>query len=314
MPTRAKFLFAADLGDPISSICLSNVGCMAGTMLGKVWLYSFDTKQHEQLTAFSDEGIRALYIDEENCCATIGGEGCRGWKRLPPHAAISAVNFRSLDKKNTQHVKHVLQRGPWACVLFPTLSTMVNVTKQEHHHCQFKLFDYGSSQELAPCDFDGQSIVVIDRTLSGANPIFRFVNLSAERQEPGSQVDIESLPHGASVTLAKLWGPDSLAYVAGGSLVHMYDYRRRMTTHTLSGHAAEIIAMDASDPKLIATMSSDAQVFLWNGVTGKPVQTFHVPEASFFLGFPYCLSMHGPRLLISCDEGAILIEFDGEKE
>ena len=40
-------------------------------------------------------------------------------------------------------------------------------------------------------------------------PIFRFVNLAAERQEPGSQVDIESLPHGASVTLAKLWGPDT---------------------------------------------------------------------------------------------------------
>jgi len=57
-------------------------------------------------------------------------------------------------------------------------------------------------------------------------------------------------------------------------------------------------------------MSSDAQVFLWNGVTGKPVQTFHVPEASFFLGFPYCLAMHEQRLLISCDEGAILIEFD----
>lgn len=306
---RAKFLFAADLGDPISSIYLSDVGCMAGTMLGKVWLYSFDAKQAEELAAFSDEGIRAVYLDEESSCATIGGEGCRGWKRASPHTVMSSVNFRSLDKKNAQNVKHVLQRGPWACVIFPTSSTMVHVTKQEHHHCQFKLFDYGSSQELAPCDFDGQSIVVIDRSLIGSRPIFRFVRLK-EGSEPGSQIDVEDLPHGGSTTLAKLWGPDHLAYVIGGSSVYLYDYRRKTPGHRLVGHRAEIVAMDASSSKVIATLSSDAQIFLWNGATGEPLQSFHVPEASFFLGYPYSLSMYGEKLLVSCDEGAILIELD----
>merc|ERR1719329_2140910 len=187
-------------------------------MMGRVWLCSFDTNELTELTAFSDEAIRALYLDEDNSCATVGGEGCRGWKRAAPHSVIATVNFRSLDKKNTQTVKHVLQRGPWACVIFPTTSTMVHVTKQEHHVCKFKLFDYGSSQELAPCDFDGRNIVVIDRSLIG--PFFRIVNL--EQGDSKSQVDIDDLPHRTSVTLAKLWGPDHLAYVAGGSSVYLH--------------------------------------------------------------------------------------------
>jgi WD40 repeat protein len=304
MPLRAKFLFATELGDPISAIYLCNVGCMAGTAMGRVWLYSFDTKQAEELTAFSDEGIRALYLDEENSCATVGGEGCRGWKRAPPHNTISTVNFRSLDKKNTQMVKHVLQHGPWACVIFSTSSTMVHVTKQEHHLCQFKLFEYGSSQELATCDFDGQTIVVIDRSLVGA--IFRFINL--EQDKASSQVDIDDLPHGNNVTHAKLWGSDHLAYVAGGSSVYVYDYKRKKPVNTLTGHRAEIIAIDASD--CIATLSCDAEIIIWNPTSGAALQTFHVPEASFFLGFPYYLSLHGQRILVSADEGVILIEFD----
>lgn len=306
MPLRAKFLFAADLGDPISSISVSDVGCMAGTMLGKVWLYSFDTKQAIELTTFSDEGIRGLHLDDECACATVGGEGCRSWKRSPPHEAISSVNFRSLDKKNTQAVKHVLQHGPWVCVLFPTSSTMVHVTKQDHHHCQFKLFDYGSSMEVAPLDFDGKSIVVVDRTLG--NPVYRFVNL--EQSEPGTHVDVENLPLGKSVTLAKLWGPNCLAYVAGGSQVYLYDFRKKTPMHELAGHKAEIVAMDASGDKIIATLSSDAQVFLWNAASGKPLHSLRVPEASFFLGFPYCLTLEGNRLLISADEGVILMELD----
>lgn len=310
MPLRAKFLFAADLGDPITSVYLTDVGCCAGTILGKVWLYSFDTKQHEELSAFSDEGVRGLYLDNETCCATIGGEGIRGWARAPPHTASGSVNFRSFDKKNTQNVKHVLQFGPWACVIFPTSSIMMNVVTQEHSHCQFKLFDYGSSQELVPCDFDGKTVVVIDRSLNGSSPAFRFVNL--EQTESVSQIDVEDLPHRGSVTFAKLWGPDHLAYVAGGSSVYLYDYRRRAPSHRLTGHTAEIIAMDSSDSKVIATLSSDAQIIRWDGATGKQLQILHVPEASFFLGYPYCLTMHGHKILVTADEGAILLDFEQE--
>jgi len=310
MPVRAKFLFAADLGDPISSICLSDVGCMAGTMLGKVWLYSFDTKLHQELAAFSDEGIRGLYLDKDAGYATVGGEGFRGWKRTAPHDTISPVNFRTLDKKTTQNVKHILQRKEWICVLFPTMSVIVSTVSQEQFQCNFKLFDYGSSQEVAPCDFDGKSIVVVDRTFG--SPVFRFVSL--EQKDPRAQVDVDDLPQGNSMTLAKLWGNDCLAYVAGGCSVYMYDYQKQEPMHRLVGHMSEIIAMDASDPNVIATLSKDAQVFLWNGATGQPLHSFVVPKASFFMGFPAVLAFNGQRLVLSADEGVFLIELDPEDD
>jgi len=317
MPLRCQFLFAVDLGDPISSVYLSDAGCMAGSMKGKVWIYSFDTKQTTTLADFNEDGaIRASYLDAEDCWATVE-EGCRGWKRSAPNNPLSrAVNFRTLDKdkdRQTQNgaplqgaVKHVLQRGPWACVLFTAASAIVNVTKEkDYRHCEFKLFEMGSSQEVAPCDFDGESIVVIDRQLSATNPIFRFIELDAKKQ-----IEVDSMPRAGSVTLAKLWGQDHVAYVCGGSAVYFYDYRRKQTTQTLNGHRAEIIAMDASDAERLVTLSSDAQLVLWQISSGQILQSLHVPEASFFMGFPYCLSLRGSRILISCDEGVILIEFD----
>jgi len=301
---RCRFLFAAELGDPISCIYLSDVGCMAGTMHGKVWLFDFDTKQVEMCTAFSDEGIRGLYCDADVAIATLT-EGCRGWKRPSPLTSMATTSFRSLDKRNTQSVKHVLQRGPWACVLFPISSTVVNVARQEHHHRAFQLFDFGSSAEVVPCDFDGESLVVVDRTQGGSRPVFRLIQL--ERNE---QVGIEHLQHGSHVTLAKLWGSYCLAYVAGGSTVYLYDYQKKQLARKLVGHRAEVIAMDATDPVSIATLSTDGAVKLWTGATGECKATVYIPEASFFLGFPYFLSVQGPRVLISADEGVFLMEFD----
>lgn len=300
---RCRFLFAADIGDPISSIYLGENGCLAGTMLGKVWLYCFESRAVELLTAFSDEGIRALFLDEESCCATCS-EGCRGWRRSN-FAQLQTICFRSLDKKNTQNVKHVLQRGPWACVIFPTSSTMVHVTKQEHHHCGFKLFDYGSSQDVAPCDFDGQNVLVVDRNFNPGIPIFRIIHL-----EKNESIEVENLPHAGSVTIAKVWAADCLVYVAAGSSAYVYDFQKKQMRSRLVGHTAEIVAMDCQNFELIASMSSDATVKVWNGSRGECIQTLFVPEASFFLGYPYMLTMQGQRLMLSCDEGVILWEFD----
>merc|ERR1711933_207368 len=114
---------------------------------------SFDSKQEtECLTPYSDEGgIRACHMEEDGCWATVGSEGCRGWKRIQGRWTDQpgTSNFQNLDKKHTQkqNVKHVLQRGPLACVIFPTVSTTVNVTTQDYQHYEFKFFEMGSQEE-----------------------------------------------------------------------------------------------------------------------------------------------------------------------
>lgn len=275
---------------------------MAGTMLGKVWMFSFDTKQQEMLAAFSDEGIRGLFLDDEYSVATIS-EGCRSWRRFSPNQPTGNLNFRSLDSRNTQSVKHVLQRGPWACVLFPIASTLVNVVTHEHHHCPFRLFDFGSPAEVAPCDFDGESLVIVDRTQSSRSPAYHIIQL-----EHNEHKEVTDLPKAGYVTVLKLWGAESLVYAAGGSTLYVYDYIQKSTKHELHGHRAEVTAIDAQDKALFASLSVDAEVRMWNGHTGECVRTVFVPEASFFQGFPYFLCVRDRNVIISADQGVYLME------
>mmetsp|Transcript_81084 Transcript_81084/g.235199 ORF Transcript_81084/g.235199 Transcript_81084/m.235199 type:complete len:379 (-) Transcript_81084:224-1360(-) len=312
---RRRFLFQCDLGDPISSIHLGPAGsCMAGSVQGRVWLVggsrsssrgaSWDgaaPPRAELLAGFSDEGVRGLFVDEDAVHATFA-ENCKVWTRSKPHIQQTGICFRSLDRKNTQSVKHVLQRGAWACVIFPLSTTLVNVARREHHHRPFKLFDYGSSADVAPCDFDGEQLVLINRTRSDLGPSFHLVHL--ERNE---QKDLMDVPDAMYVSLVKLWGPDCIACVVGKTL-QLYDHRKDELRFMLCGHAAEIIAVDARSEDCIATLSADAIVKLWCGRTGACLRTLHVPGANFFLAYPYCLCMQDQRVLVSSDEGVWLLE------
>lgn len=300
---RSRFLFACELGDPVSSIHLGDAGCMAGSAMGKIWLFHFDSREAEMLAGWSDEGVRGLYMDEDACFATLN-ECCRSWRRQSPHAACPVLSFRTLDKKNTQTVKHVLQRGAWACVLFPISSMVVHLARQEHHHRSFKLFDFGPSTEVAPCDFDGESVVIVDRSTPGAPPVFRLIQL--ERNE---HTELSTLPRAGPVSILKLWGSDCLAYVVGSAL-YLYDHRTKELKHSLLGHRAEIVAVDAQDPLTIASLDAKAVVKLWNGVTGECISTTTIPEATYFLGYPYFLSVRGSRILTSADQGVFLTELD----
>lgn len=308
---RCRFLFACDLGDPVTSVFVNETGCLAGTMQGKVWVYSKDTNRVDVLAAFLDEGVRGLYMDADACYVTCGDE-CRSWRRRSLVEA-STVSFRNLDRKNTQSVKHVLQRGAEACVLFAMSSTVVNVPRREHHHRGFRLVDFGNSAEVAPCDFDGANLVLVNRRDASQSPVFNLVHL--ERNE---QTEIDKLPQASRVSIVKLWGPDCLAYVVGSSL-HIYDHRKRALLRSLSGGGGEIVAVDAHDSEMIATLSSDSVVKLWRGTTGECVRSVRFPEAGFYLGYPYTLSVHIQdsfranlvvSILVSADEGVFLVELE----
>merc|ERR1712080_800922 len=98
-------------------------------------------------------------------------------------------------------------------------------------------------------------------------------------------------------------GEDRIAYVVG-SCCYLYDYRANNLEATLRGHSAEIVALDAQDTTTICTLSCDAVMKVWEGRTGICKQTLFVPEATFSLGYPYCLCMQQRRVILSADEGA----------
>jgi len=242
-----------------------------------------------------------LYLDEECGYATFV-DTCRAWRRSRPHAPAGSMCLRSLDKKSGGSVKCVLQRGPLACVLFPLSTSIVNVIEREHHHRPFKLFDYGSPSDMAPVDFDGQHLLVIDRSQSGTGPTVHLVHL-----DRGSQTHLDDLPQAQFLTALRLWGPDCVACVAGRE-VHIYDHGRRMLRRSLIGHGAEIVAVDARNAETIATLGADGVIKLWRGSTGECTRTLRVPGANFFLAYPYCLCLQDQRIAMSSDEGVWMLD------
>lgn len=312
---RCRLVFATDFGDPISCLFLGNTGTTAGTMCGKVWATDFSS-DGELLCSYSEEGVRGLYMDER-CCYVISNDGFNVWQRsgLDWTNTGSPVCFRSLDRKYTANARYVVQHGPWACVLFPIYTSSVHVSRREHHHRRFKLSDYGTSGEIGPCDFNGESALFVDRAALRGRASFFVVHL--ERNEP---VYLDELPNVGCVgspwaaapggpSLMKLWGSDCVAYVEGCVLV-LYNFRRREIHQELRGHWEEIIAVDAHELTAVATLSRDGFIKLWSGDSGACIRTLHVAGASFSMEFPYYLHWVGQRMAVAADEGVFLINLD----
>jgi len=312
---HCRLVFACDLGDPISCLFLSSAGTMAGTMCGRVWVTDFSSNG-ELLCSWSEEGVRGLYMDE-SCCYVICNDGFNIWQRrgLEWVNTGSPVCFRGLDRKFTTNAKYVVQCGPLACIIFPIYTSTVHVGRREHHHRTFKLSDYGTSGEIGPCDFDGEAALFVDRSSLRGRASFFVVHL--ERNDPVYLDDLPNVgcagpPWGAAPggpSLMKLWGSDCIAYVEGSVLV-LYNFRRREVQHILRGHWEEIIAVDAHDLAALATLSRDGVVKLWSGDSGACIRTVHLVGASFSLEFPYHLHWVGQRMAVAADEGVFLVNLD----
>mmetsp|Transcript_75425 Transcript_75425/g.157265 ORF Transcript_75425/g.157265 Transcript_75425/m.157265 type:complete len:472 (-) Transcript_75425:58-1473(-) len=320
---RRRFLFACDLGDPISCVHLSSCGvCMAGSVQGRVWIVSgndggsvgslypsldgtppLTPPRSDLLTGWSDEGARALYLDDD-CGYVTYLESCRGWRRARPHSQIGHVRYRDLERKNTQVVKHVLQHGPWVCILYPLSTTLVHVAHHELIQRPFKLFDYGSSTDVAPCDFDGERLLLMDRTRLGSAPMVHAIHL-----ESNEHIEIDEMPAISRITVIKLFTDDSLVYSVGNTL-RVFNYKTKQIRHTFRGHHNEIVALDCRHSDTIASLSSDAVIKLWSGTAGTCVRTLSLPGANFFMAYPYYVCMQDNRVAFSCDEGVYMVEME----
>ncbi|CAE7854947.1 FBXW7, partial [Symbiodinium necroappetens] len=144
----------------------------------------------------------------------------------------------------------------------------------------------------------------VDRSAGSGPPIFRVVQL--ERNE---HLEIEAMPKASMASVIRLWCGSYLVYAVDSSLL-VYDYRDKELKATITGHRAEIVAVDTQDPEILATLARDASVKLWNGRTGQCMTTVHFPDAHYFMEYPYCLSVSGHRILVSADEGVFLTELE----
>merc|ERR1740123_2863260 len=108
--------------------------------------------------------------------------------------------------------------------------------------------EFGTAGEVAPFDFDGETLALIDRSKLGAAPIIRLVKL-----ESNQRTEVTDMPGISNVSVIGLWGHDSLAYAVGNQL-RLYNYRKQESRPTLKGHWAEIVALDTQELSTLASV------------------------------------------------------------
>ncbi|CAK9077189.1 unnamed protein product [Durusdinium trenchii] len=158
--------------------------------------------------------------------------------------------------------------------------------------------------EKKQSDFDGEKLVLVDRSRGTGPPLFRIVQL--ERNE---HTEVDNISSASSVTLLKLWGTSYLVCAVNRNLL-IYDYQEQVTKFTIWGGGSEIMAIDAQDLEILGTLDREAVAKLWNGRTGECIASVQVPDAHYHMGYPYCLCVSGHRLILSADEGVFLAELD----
>jgi WD40 repeat protein len=277
-------------------------------MQGKVRFFDAATQRVETLTAFLEEGVRGLYMDDTTCYVTAGDE-CRCWRRSEPFKEAGHISFRSLDRKMAQNVKFVLQTGPLACCLFTQNSAVVHVGKREHHHRAFRLLDHGQWEDVAPCDFDGEQVALLDRSHTIQQGGDSMIRIRVMHLETNQLTEVDKLLGASQMSILKLWNSNYIAYVVGNTL-HIYDFRNKRTHSSLGGAGREILAVDTRSAQSIVTLNGSGEVKLWNTATGECSRTLRIPEAGFFFGFPYFVSAQGGNIAVSADEGVYLIELE----
>jgi hypothetical protein len=300
--TRCRYLFQADLGDPISCVYIGDAACMAGTMMGKAWLFNMVSADVEKTHGFSDEGLRSIYCDRQStylACSDI----CQEFRISKPHALVTTRYFSSYN--TTGSLKSVLQNGPKVCIIFLNATVELDLTKGRSQKRPFKSSDLThATGEVLPCDYDGVRLIVSYRVGDQSSPVYRVVTL--ERNE---HTEIRNLPKADYVSLVKLWGAEYIACVVGRT-VQLYDHLEQRSRLVFQGHRAEVLALGTQEVETITSLSADGVVKRWEGRTGVCLHSLKIPQASFWFGYPYCLCTHGSRVLISADEGVFLMELD----
>eukprot|EP00397_Hematodinium_sp_SG-2012_P031888 GEMP01033897.1.p1 GENE.GEMP01033897.1~~GEMP01033897.1.p1 ORF type:complete len:322 (-),score=42.99 GEMP01033897.1:1108-2073(-) len=301
----SRLLFANDFGDPISAIYVNDVGCMAGSYLGKVWRYQWDTEHWMILAPYSDNSVRSVYMTPLESYAMIGERTIRAWEIEHGVPMKKKLNFDpkapAIGTSSVGSVKFVCGWQHLVVVLYPTTTVVMNLPSCESVTRSFRLFDNGGAARTAcPTDFDGEALVCVDR---GDSISIKVIYL--ERNEVFNVVNV---PDVDTMSFVKLWGPKCLVYVTKARDVVVYNYTARFAVHRWQ-HKSDVIALDTANPTYIFVLLQNGDVNIWNGDSGKREKTEKCPPGvSFHMGWPYFISVHETHIVVSCDEGVAIVE------
>lgn len=282
----AKLIIPTEPGDPISSVFVDSSVVVAGSLLGRVWIYDPSRNTRRMLAGFSDDAIRGLYVQDGTVFATVGDIHCRQIREKDP---FDQLEMKFNRRSTASGFKYVFQKFNQVTILYPGMTTFVDVANNSQTMCPFKL-QQATVVSICPVDCYQYLLLFTEFPVSDSSPPpsrrFKLVDIST------GQLKHEFSD--SSITHARFINERLLVFVTKGNIVVFDLIARKEVSRYRNFHRSEIVALDCSiclgeagTPPVVVSAGKDGSIIAWNYDTGQIIARGSLPQPCFSLGFAY---------------------------
>ena len=326
-------VIGCDAGDPISCVYVHDGPSessliIAGTMLGRVWVYDTKNKFRVLLAGYGEDAIRGLYCDGAKIYCVVGDTVIKTW--LFTEHPIFSIPFKEpnvtrFSRRSSTLIKYPLQNESSMMCMYGGLTSLFNIVTKEYVEATYRLLHSAPNCVSAcPVSFIDKFVLVAEYVDDCESLQFRLVDLSdsstlarGEFYWNGSFLEIFSQTHGPKICVqhAKLFQGGKCLLVAirenkSSSRVYSFEVPNGRLVETFSSVKGSILSLDISESVgRFAILTDCGEVTVWP-LAGGAAELRAKFSGTFKLDLAYPLAFGNSLAAVATDEGVLLAELD----
>lgn len=290
---NSKFVIPCDYGDAVSALHVTEEYITCGTLLGRVWLYNIASNSRVLLAGFSDDSVRGVYIEDGTVFATIGDQYCRRFRINDP---VDQLESKFDRRSSSSGFKYVLQKFNQVTIVYPGMTTFVDVTNNQQSMCPYKI---QQPLILNVCPLDAFQYLLLLSEFPSVEEDEDVVSKRKLKVVDVSQNTTIFEMMAPRISFAILLDATRIMYVSNRK-THVYDFiRNELAECKISG---EIIAASVSGEEgIVTSLFPNGSISVWDSNTGSIMGRGRIDNFCGSLGFPYLIEscLAGPNYLVT---------------
>jgi hypothetical protein len=313
--SSSRFVIPTDPGDPATIVFIDDSFIVAGTLMGKIWVYNIKDDTRCLYVGYSDDAVRGVYVEDGALYATIGDQYCKVLRLKDP---LDQLETKFDRRSGSSGFRYVFQKFNQVTIIYPGMTTFVDVVSNDQNMCPFKM-QQSNILNVIPVDAFHYYLLLSEfpATMTGNDVVHETRRLRVVDVSVGETV--YSFPT-SRVTFARLIDKKHLVFVDNCQQITIYNFKDNVAVISIPNfHGSDIVAMDpvfhlrlttsddleASVPHrrrssassssinfptvrtLVTSVSSDGKIFTWDYTNGNIHYSGQLTSFCFSLGFPY---------------------------
>jgi len=332
MQTPEQVVIGCDVGDPISAVYVHQCASqsyliIAGTMLGKLWVYDSRSKSRVCLSGYNEDAIRGIYCDIAQITAVIGDVLMKTWSITDsPELTVSQElpETTRFTRRSSPLIKYPLQNDTSMICMYAGLTSFFDIVTKEQSDAPFRLLHSSPNIVSAcPVSFSGKFVLVAECLDDAASLQFRLVDFSdvstaalGEFGWEGDSLEIFRKTRGPKicVQVSKLFqaGKSLLVSVRGKKIgtsqIFSFSLPSCNLIETFAVFRGEVLSLSISEAAgKFVTLTDLGEITLWPLAGGPPELRGNFPP-NFKLDLVYPVAFAGNFAAAATDSGVFAVE------